>query len=86
MDTDIETAASDGGSFMWSSPWFLSLNPEVRKTVLIHALWHPAMAKGTRIAVADNFEKAVQIIELGQQNPQRKNGPPTDALLANSGD
>lgn len=36
----IETAAVDGNNFYWNPAWFNWLKPEVRKTVLMHELWH----------------------------------------------
>lgn len=39
---DIPTAATDGITFYWNPKWFLKLDPEVRRTVLMHELWHNA--------------------------------------------
>ncbi len=39
---DFPTAATNGHEFWWNPTWFLTLDPEVRKTVLVHELWHPA--------------------------------------------
>lgn len=39
---DFKTAATDGVMFYWNPFWFLKLDPEVRKTVLMHELWHVA--------------------------------------------
>lgn len=39
---DIPTAATNGVTFWWNPEWFLKLDPEVRKTVLMHELWHVA--------------------------------------------
>lgn len=41
-DETIDTAATDGVSLWWNPHFFLGLKPEVRKTVLMHELWHPA--------------------------------------------
>ena len=40
--TEVETAATDGLRLWWNPHWFLSLEPDTRKTVLIHELHHPA--------------------------------------------
>jgi len=39
---DFPTAATDGITFYWNPRWFLKLDPEVRRTVLMHELWHNA--------------------------------------------
>ena len=39
---DFKTAATDGTTFYWNPRWFLKLDPEVRRTVLMHELWHNA--------------------------------------------
>ena len=39
---EVPTAATNGHQFWWNPHWFLSLDPEVRKTVMVHELWHPA--------------------------------------------
>lgn len=39
---EVPTAATNGHQFWWNPYWFLSLDPEVRKTVMVHELWHPA--------------------------------------------
>lgn len=38
----IKTAATNGTELWWNPFWFLKLDPEVRKTVLLHELWHTA--------------------------------------------
>lgn len=38
----LPTAATNGVSFWWNPDWFVSLDPEVRKTILMHELWHVA--------------------------------------------
>lgn len=38
----LPTAATNAITFWWNPDWFLSLDPEVRKTVLMHELWHVA--------------------------------------------
>lgn len=38
----IPTAATNAVYFWWNPEWFMSLDPEVRKTVLMHELWHVA--------------------------------------------
>jgi len=38
----INTAATNGTELWWNPFWFLKLDPEVRKTVLLHELWHTA--------------------------------------------
>ena len=38
----LPTAATNAINFWWNPDWFLSLDPEVRKTVLMHELWHVA--------------------------------------------
>lgn len=49
---DFPTAGTDGVNLYWNPQWFLSLDPEVRKTVLMHELWHVArlhmIRRGTR--------------------------------------
>lgn len=52
---DLPTAATDGVSFWWNPDWFLSLDPEVRKTILMHELWHVAR---------------LHMIRLGDRNPR----------------
>lgn len=39
---DLPTAATNAITFWWNPDWFLSLDPEVRKTILMHELWHVA--------------------------------------------
>lgn len=39
--TDIETACTNGVTLWWNPHFFLSMKPEVRKTILLHELWHP---------------------------------------------
>ena len=39
---DVRTAATDGTTFYWNPKWFLKLDPAVRRTVLMHELWHNA--------------------------------------------
>lgn len=39
---DVRTAATDGVTFYWNPIWFLKLDPTVRRTVLMHELWHNA--------------------------------------------
>jgi predicted metal-dependent peptidase len=45
----IPTAATNGIDFYWNPQWFLSLLPEVRKTVLMHELWHVAKLHSLRL-------------------------------------
>ena len=40
---DIETAATNGVTLWWNPQFYLSLKPEVRKSVLLHELWHVAL-------------------------------------------
>ena len=40
--SDIETAAVTPDILMWNPYWFLRLNQEQRRTILMHELWHPA--------------------------------------------
>lgn len=49
----IPTAATDGVTFWWNPKWFLSLKEDVRKTVLVHELWHPARLHLLRIGSRD---------------------------------
>lgn len=39
---DVETAATDGIRVWWNPKDFLELSPELRKSTLLHELWHPA--------------------------------------------
>lgn len=39
----IPTAATNGETFWWNPDFFLSLEAETRKTVLIHELWHAGL-------------------------------------------
>lgn len=39
---DLPTAGTNGVYFWWNPDWFMQLDPEVRKTVLVHELWHVA--------------------------------------------
>jgi predicted metal-dependent peptidase len=39
---DIQTACTNGVTLWWNPRFFLSLLPEVRETILLHELWHPA--------------------------------------------
>jgi predicted metal-dependent peptidase len=39
---DVPTAATDGRIFWWNPRFFLKLDPLVRKTILMHELWHNA--------------------------------------------
>jgi predicted metal-dependent peptidase len=56
---DIPTAATDGVNFFWNPIWFLSLEPDTRKTVLMHELWHVAyihiIRKGNRDHLIWNY-------------------------------
>jgi predicted metal-dependent peptidase len=49
---DIQTACTDGTIIWWNPRFFLEMPPEVRETVLLHELWHPAylhmVRRGTR--------------------------------------
>jgi len=51
-DSERPTAATDGHTLWWNPDWFMSLKPEVRRTILVHELWHPArlhaLRRGTR--------------------------------------
>lgn len=51
--TDVPTAATNGVTFWWNPHWFLSLKEEVRKTVLVHELWHPARLHMLRLGQRD---------------------------------
>ncbi len=48
---DIETACTNGLTIQWNPHWFLKLDPEVRKTVLMHELWHVAKLDMIRCGV-----------------------------------
>lgn len=48
---DFPTAATDGQTFYWNPRWFLKLDPEVRKTVLMHDLWHNARLHQVRCGI-----------------------------------
>lgn len=62
---DMKTAATDGLTFYWNPRWFLKLDPEVRKTVLMHELWHNArlhiLRCGTRDPKIWNFACDIRI-------------------------
>jgi predicted metal-dependent peptidase len=49
---ETQYAATDGENLWWNPDWFMGLEPETRKTVLVHELWHPArlhmVRQGTR--------------------------------------
>lgn len=45
---DIPTAGTDMVTFWWNPDWFISMDPEARKTVLLHELWHVARLHGIR--------------------------------------
>lgn len=38
----VQTAATNGLTLWWNPEFFMSLDPKVRETVLVHELWHPA--------------------------------------------
>jgi len=38
---DIETACTNGVTLWWNPHFFLSMEPKVRTTILLHELWHP---------------------------------------------
>jgi len=38
---DIPTAATDGATIWWSPKDFMELTPALRKSTLLHELWHP---------------------------------------------
>jgi len=40
---DIDTACTNGITLWWNPHFYLSLKPEVRQTILLHELWHPAL-------------------------------------------
>ena len=46
---DLPTAATNAITFWWNPDWFISLDPEVRKTVLMHELWHVARLHMVRL-------------------------------------
>jgi len=50
---EVGTAATNGHTFWWNPHWFLKLDPEVRKTVLVHELWHPARLHMVRCGSRD---------------------------------
>ncbi len=62
---ELPTAATNGIQFWWNPHWFLELDPEVRKTVLIHELWHVArlhiMRYGDRNRRVFNYALDVRI-------------------------
>ena len=62
---DVPTAATDGRMFYWNPRWFLKLDPEVRKTILMHELWHNArlhmVRAGTRIFKIWNYACDIRI-------------------------
>lgn len=39
----IPTVATNGETFWWNPDFFISLEPETRKTVFMHELWHAAL-------------------------------------------
>lgn len=52
---EVLTAATNGKTFWWNPVWFLSLDPKVRETVLVHELWHVAR---------------LHMVRLGERNPK----------------
>lgn len=40
---DIETACTNGITLWWNPHFYLAMEPEVRETILLHELWHPAL-------------------------------------------
>lgn len=52
---EVPTAATNGHQFWWNPIWFLKLDPEVRKTVLVHELWHPARLHMVRCGDRDSL-------------------------------
>lgn len=46
---ELPTAAVNGKMFWWNPQWFLSLDPKVRETILMHELWHVARLHIVRI-------------------------------------
>lgn len=62
---ELPTAATNGVTFWWNPRWFMSLDPETRKTVLVHELWHPArlhmVRRGTRNPLIWNWACDVRI-------------------------
>jgi predicted metal-dependent peptidase len=52
-DSSLPTAATDGVGLWWNPDFFLKLKPEVRKTVLMHELWHPGFLHFVRMGDRD---------------------------------
>lgn len=50
---DVPTAAVDGVNFFWNPHWFHEMDPEARKTVLMHELWHVAFLHIVRLGSRD---------------------------------
>ena len=48
---EFPTAATNGSVFWWNPKWFLSMDPEARKTVLFHELWHVARLHLLRVGL-----------------------------------
>lgn len=51
----IPTAATNGETFWWNPDFFLSLEAETRKTVLIHELWHAGLLHMVRRGDRDPY-------------------------------
>lgn len=51
----IPTAATNGETFWWNPDFFLSLEPDTRKTVLMHELWHAALLHMVRRGERDPY-------------------------------
>lgn len=50
---EVPTAATDSVSLWWNPEFFMGLDPEARKTVLLHELWHAARLHTVRIETRD---------------------------------
>lgn len=50
---DVSTAATNGAKFWWNPDWFMTLEPDTRKTVLVHELWHAALLHMIRMGNRD---------------------------------
>lgn len=50
---DVQTAATDGIHVWWNPNDFLELTPELRKSTLLHEIWHPANLHFARMGDRD---------------------------------
>lgn len=62
---DIETACTNGINVWWNPRFYLAMLPEVRETILVHEIWHPArldmLRRGTRDPKIWNYAADISI-------------------------